>query len=89
MFQHTSAIESLNVEGYPNMPRNSSEAVPQGNGLVPRQEELGPDQPMLVDAYRRFEEIFNRQLKIMKSRIGQQDKKLDEMMEEMKETDQR
>ena len=34
------------------MPRKESEAVLEGNGPVPRQEELEPDQPTLADLYR-------------------------------------
>ena len=60
------------------MPRNWSKAVPEGNGPVPQQEEFGSDQPTLVDVYRLFEERFVRQLKIM-----------DELVEEMRATEQR
>ena len=42
-----------------------------------------------MDVHRRFEENFDRQLEIMKSRFGQQEKKLDEIVEEMKETEHR
>ena len=33
------------------MPREESEAVSEGNGLVPQQKELGSAQPMLADVY--------------------------------------
>ena len=33
------------------MPRKESEAVPEGNGPVPQQEELGSGQPTLEDLY--------------------------------------
>ena len=79
----------LDVEVYPNIPRNWSKAVPKGNGPVPQQEEFGPDQPTLADVYRLFEESFDRQLKIMKSRFDQQEKKLNEFMEEIRTTEQR
>ena len=56
------------------MLRKESEAVPEGNGPVPRQEEFESDQPTLVDVYRLFEESFDIRLKIMKSRFGHQEK---------------
>ena len=33
------------------MPRDWSKVVPEGNGSVPQQEELGSDQPTLADVY--------------------------------------
>ena len=51
------------------MPRKESEAFPEGNGPVPRQEELWPDQPTLADVYRLFEERFERQLEGVKSHL--------------------
>ena len=51
------------------MPRKESEAVPEGNGPVPKQEELGSDQPTLADIYQLFEERFERQLKRVKSHL--------------------
>ena len=53
------------------MPRNWSKTWPEGNGPVPRQDEFRPDKLTLVDLYRRFEEIFDRQLKLMESRFDQ------------------
>ena len=80
----------LGAEVYPEMPRNRSKAVPEGNDPVPHQDEFGPDQPaMMADVYRRIEGIFNRQLNLMKSHFDQQDKKLDELTKEMRETRQR
>ena len=38
------------------MPRKESEAVPAGNGPVPQQEEVGPDQPTLANLYRFFKD---------------------------------
>ena len=70
------------------MPRNWSKAVHEGNRSVPQQEELGSDQPTLVNVYRLFEESFDRRLKIMKSRFDQQEKKLKEFMENMRATEQ-
>ena len=78
----------LGTEACPNMPRNWSKAFPAGNGPIPQQEEFGSDQITLADVYRRFEESFDRQLKIMKSRYGQHEKKLSEFMEEMRATEQ-
>ena len=70
------------------MLRKDSEAVPEGNGPVPRQEEFESDQPTLADVYRLFEESFDIRLKIIKSRFGHQEKKLNEFME-MRATEQR
>ena len=58
------------------MSRNWSKAIPEGIGLVPQQEEFVSDQPALADVYRLFEESFDRWLKVMKSRFGQQETKL-------------
>ena len=44
---------------------------------------------MLADLYRRFKESFNRRLTIMESRFDQQEKNLNEYMEEMRATEQR
>ena len=49
------------------MPRKESEAVPEGNGLVPQREEIGSGEPTLADVYRLFEERFDRQQEIMDS----------------------
>ena len=51
------------------MPRNRRKAVPKGNAPVPYKEDFGPDQPTMADVYRMFEEIFDRQLNLMKSRF--------------------
>ena len=75
----------LDVEVYPNISRNWSKAVPEGNGLVHQQEELGSDQPTLADAYRLFDEIFVRQLKLMKSHFD----KLDALTEKIRATKHR
>ena len=42
------------------MPRNWSEAIPEGNGPVRQQEKFGSDPPTLADVYRRIEELFDR-----------------------------
>ena len=47
------------------MPRNWSNAVPEGNDPVPEQEEFESDQATLADVYRLFEESFDGRLKIM------------------------
>ena len=49
------------------MPRNWSKAVPEGNDFAPHQDEYEPDQPMLANVYRLFEERLGRQLNQMKS----------------------
>ena len=49
------------------MPRKESEAVPEGNGPVPQQQELGSGEPTLTDVYRLFEERFDTQQKKMDS----------------------
>ncbi|CAN0038774.1 unnamed protein product, partial [Ascophyllum nodosum] len=61
------------------MPRNWSEAVPEGSGPVPQQEEFGgDDQPTLADVYRMIEELFDKS-----------GRKLDELTENLRVTDQR
>ena len=60
------------------MPWKWSEAVPEGNGPVPQLEEFGSDEPTLEDAYRMIEELFNKS-----------DRKLDELVEGMRATEQR
>ena len=71
------------------MPRNWTKAVPVDNDPVLQHEKIGSDQPTLADIYRCFEESFNRQLKIMKSRFDHQEKKLNEFMEGTRATEQR
>ena len=46
------------------MPRKESEAVPEGNGSVPQQEEFGSNQPTLADVYRTIEMRAERKHKI-------------------------
>ena len=60
------------------MPRKESEAVPEGNGLVPQQEQFGSDQPTMADVYRMIEELFDRS-----------DRKFDELTGEMRGTRRR
>ena len=63
------------------MPRNWSNALPEGNGPVP-QPELGADQPTLADIYRLCGERLDTQLNRIKSH-------LDELSEKMIKTRQR
>ena len=58
------------------MQRKQGKAIPEGNGPVPQNDEFEPDQPTLADIYRLFEEIFDRQLNVMKSCFD----RLDELM---------
>ena len=59
------------------MPRKESEAVPAGNGSASQREEFGSGEPTLADAYRLFEERFDRQHKVMDSRFDKQQKRMD------------
>ena len=79
------------------MTRKESEAVPEGNGPVSQQEEFGSGSggPMLADAYRLFEERFDKQQKIrdsffdgMDSCFDRWNKKLDEISDETRGMDQ-
>ena len=56
------------------MSRNEREAVPEGNGPVPQQEEYGSGQPALEGVYRMAKEVF----KVW-------DRKMDELLREYKE----
>ena len=50
------------------MLREESEAVPEGNGLVPQQEELGSGEPTLADVCRMIKEaleVCNRRIDTM------------------------
>ena len=49
------------------MPRKESEAVLEGSGPVPQQEEFGSGEPTLANVYRLFEERFDQQQKRMDS----------------------
>ena len=60
------------------MPQNWSKTVPEGNGPVPQQQELGSGQPTLADVYQMVKELFDKS-----------DKKMDEHAEEMRATDHR
>ena len=44
------------------MPRKDSEAVPEGNGPVPQQEEFGSGQPTLVDVYQKIEDVWDKNM---------------------------
>ena len=67
------------------MPQKESEAVPEGNGPVPQQEEFGSDQPTLVGVYTFFQQRFETQLKEVKSHLD----KMNELAEEMRAAKQR
>ena len=75
------------------MPRKASKAAPEGNdGPVPQQEEFGLGQPTLAGVYRMFKKRFDQSdiyWYSIKSHFDQQEKKLDEMAEEMRMMDQR
>ena len=82
----------LDVEVYPEMPRKWIKAVPEGNGPVPHHDEVGPDQPTMVDLYRMIKERFDRSdsnMDKMTSLFGRSDRKLDELTEKMRATRQR
>ena len=56
------------------MPRKESKAVPEGNGPILQQEELGSGQPTLEGVYRIMKEAFDRW-----------DRKLDDISDNMEE----
>ena len=73
------------------MPRKESEAVLEGNGPVPQQEEIGYGEPTLADVYRLLEERFDQQQERMDSFFDAMDscfdrwnRKLDEISDEMR-----
>ena len=66
------------------MPWKESEAVPEGNGPVPRQEEFRSGEPTLAGVYRLFEERFKK----MDSYFDRWNWKLDEIWDEMRMMDQ-
>ena len=77
------------------MPRKEIEAVPEGNGPVLQQEEIGSGEPTLADVCRLFEERFNKQQKRMDSFFdgmdscfGRRNRKLDEISDETRVMDQ-
>ena len=77
------------------MPRKESEAVTEGNGPVPQQEEFGSGEPTLADVYRLFEERFDRQQNRMDSFFDGMDscfdrwnRNLDEVSDEARVIDQ-
>ena len=66
------------------MPRKESKVVPERNGPVPQQEELGSGQSTLADVYRSSEESLDRQqLKLIKSNFEQREKNLDKFMDDI------
>ena len=66
------------------MPWKESEAVPEGNGPIPQQEEFGSGEPTLADIHRICEERFDR----MDSNFDRWNRKLDEILDETKVMDQ-
>ena len=70
------------------MPRKENEAVPEGNGPVPQQEEFGSGEPTLADVYRLLKERFDRQQKITDSYFDRWNRKLDESSDETRVMDQ-
>ena len=74
------------------MLRKESEAVPEGNGPLPQQEDFGSGQPTLEEVYRMLCEVigsrFDRQLKRMDSCFDRWDRKMDEISDEMRVMDQ-
>ena len=42
------------------MPRNESEAIPEGNSPILQQEEFGSGQPTMEDVYRMMKKTFDR-----------------------------
>ena len=70
------------------MPRKESEAVPEGNGPVPQQEQFESGEPTMADVYRLFEERHDRKLKIIESYFDRWNRKLDEMTEDWRNMDQ-
>ena len=60
------------------MPRKESKAIPEDNDPVSQQEEFGSDQPTMADVYRMIEELFDKL-----------DRKLYELTENLRATDQR
>ena len=77
------------------MPRKENEAVPEGNGPVPQQEEFASGEPTLAAVYRFFEERFDKQQKRMDrffdgmdSCLDRWNRKLDEISDETRVMDQ-
>ena len=74
------------------MRRNWSKAIPEGNSPVPQQEEFGSGQPTLAGVYRVMKERLDqsdRYWDSMKSHFSHLEKKLDEIVKEMREADER
>ena len=74
------------------MPRKKSEAVPEGNGPVPRQEKFGPDEPTRTDIHRMTKERFDqsdRHWDRMKSHFDKLERRLKTFVVEMRAPEQR
>ena len=66
------------------MPRKENEAVPEGTGPIPQQEEFESGEPTLANTCRLCEERFDR----MDSYIDRWNRKLDEISDETRVMDQ-
>ena len=67
------------------MLRKESEAVPEGNGSVPRKEELRSGKPTWGDVYRMMKGAFDRWDK----KLNEISDKIEEYVEERRSIDQR
>ena len=76
MFYYTSV---LGAEVNPEMPRNRSKAVPEGNNSVPHHDVFGSDQPTMANLRRTIEERFDRS----------DNKQFDDRSEKIRVTNQR
>ena len=74
------------------MLRKESEAVSDGNGPLPQQEEFGSGQLTLEEVYRMLCKVIDsrsdRQQKIMDSCFDRWHRKMDESLDEMRVVDQ-
>ena len=70
------------------MPRKESEAVPEGNGPLPQQEQFGSGQPTLEDVYRMLCEAIDSRFDRQQSCFDRWDRKMDEISDEMRRMDQ-
>ena len=85
LYQYTSV---LSTEVFPITLRKASEAVSEGNDLVPQKEELGSGQPTMEDVYRRMKLIMSHFEETMDSYSDRLGKKMDEKFDEVKKMDQ-
>ena len=71
------------------MPRNSSNAVPEGNGPFPHHDEFGSGKPTMAKLNRMLEEIFDRMDKNFDRMTSCFDRRLDGLIGHTRETNQR